>query len=628
MVCKNCGKELLPLAVYCTECGARVSTEIDFSYQQEDERDFAFHKEYYGFGYDGTGYPYAWFDGSLYRIYDKPKGNSKSDTYLLKIQDQKIADSFYIGEESVSLLGANRYGLFLRSGYQKKIALYDFLGKKQSEFSIREVFGDDYDMHMTASYIFKNKLYFSLCRKKKGASLKEIGMCVKAYDFCTGRLEDVWSLQKIAEPIEAFLRQQLQGMLKEYDGEEKWAKKMELDFSSEEYLFVNSQYMILPCQIYANDSAGQGYQAECDMVLLVDLASGACVNLKGFQPHKQRAVRFDLKENKMWLETNSGQTKIWKKFPIGILEQAKQEEDIWSFDKGKLQGANWDGEVYFDGIHFYATGYYMYFYACDRNGATQEWSDKSGHGSVCAAVYGPYVYPCLDMDDTKLYPHAVCKPEEGGYSIDQEEADAVIEAKRMKEQPEQKVFPEVCEDMANEAFPKEQGEPESIVFSEEWKAPEKVYEPVCEEHNKTEHKEVSEAPENVESVLEAASVLKFREYLEEHSDYADRFKEYRKGLKDRKWDFNAVMGILLGSCKRHASGIRHIQEQNAGIGQGDNGDNVVKALEKHGLMSVYKKYETISDTELRMSKVISEITMTAPQLLDICDAIRDILEQD
>lgn len=595
MVCKNCGKELLPLAVYCTECGARVSTEIDFSYQQEDERDFAFHKEYYGFGYAGTGYPYAWFDGSLYRIYDKPKGNYKSDTYLLKIQDQRITDSFYIGEESVSLLGANRYGLFLRLACQDKIALYDFQGNKQSEFSIRKTFGDDYDMHMTATYIFKNKLYFSLCRRTKGASLKEIGMCVKAYDFCTGRLEEVWSLQKIAEPIEAFLRQQLLGMLKEYGGEEKWAKKMELDFSSEEYLFVNSQYMILPCQIYANDSAGQGYQAECDMVLLVDLASGAWVNLKGFQSHGQRAVRFDLKNNKMWLETNLGQTKIWKRFPIGIFEQAKQEEDVWSFDKGKLQGANWDKEVYFDGVHFYATGYYMYFYVCDRNGATQEWSNRSGHGSVHAAVYGPYVYPCLDMDDTELYPHAVCKPEEGGYSIDQEEADAVIEAKSRKE---------------------------------EWKAPEKVYEPVCEEHNKTEHKEVSKAPENVESVLEAASVLKFREYLEEHSDYADRFKEYRKGLKDRKWDFNAVMGILLGSCKRHASGIRHIQEQNAGIGQGDNGDNVVKALEKHGLMSVYKKYEMISDTELRMSKVISEITMTAPQLLDICDAIRDILEQD
>ena len=134
------------------------------------------------------------------------------------------------------------------------------------------------------------------------------------------------------------------------------------------------------------------------------------------------------------------------------------------------------------------------------------------------------------------------------------------------------------------------------------------------------------AREEREGAFESMSILQLRALFQDSSKYAEQLKTFRKDLKDDKWDFNVVMGILLGSRKRHATGPRHIQEQNAGIGQGDNKDMVVVTLDQYGMMDIYEKYEKISDPDITVAQAIRAICERTPKLAYICDTIRTILQ--
>ena len=133
--------------------------------------------------------------------------------------------------------------------------------------------------------------------------------------------------------------------------------------------------------------------------------------------------------------------------------------------------------------------------------------------------------------------------------------------------------------------------------------------------------------ENKETTaFDTMTIVELRALFQECADYSEQLKGFRKELKDDKWDYNVVMGILLGSCKRHATGSRHIQEQNAGIGQGDNKDMVVETLNQYDMMDIYLKYEKISDPDVEVSEAIKDICEKTPKLRSICDKIRTILQ--
>ena len=51
----------------------------------------------------------------------------------------------------------------------------------------------------------------------------------------------------------------------------------------------------------------------------------------------------------------------------------------------------------------------------------------------------------------------------------------------------------------------------------------------------------------------------------------------------------------------------------------------MEALERHGLMDVYKKYEKMTDASVTLLQLEDEIMEIAPQLSDICKKISDIL---
>lgn len=140
-------------------------------------------------------------------------------------------------------------------------------------------------------------------------------------------------------------------------------------------------------------------------------------------------------------------------------------------------------------------------------------------------------------------------------------------------------------------------------------------------------KKVQKTTGNEETTaFDTMTIVELRALFQECADYSEQLKGFRKELKDDKWDYNVVMGILLGSCKRHATGPRHVQEQNAGIGQGDNKDMVVVTLNQYDMMDIYLKYEKISDSDVEVSEAIKDICEKTPKLRSICDKIRTILQ--
>ena len=91
--CKNCGTQLQGMARYCPNCGTKVEIPITYQYVEEDEKEFAFHSEYYRVIGDendksdlfsrisgGVECNFTWYDGVLYELYCK-----YSDYYILKM---------------------------------------------------------------------------------------------------------------------------------------------------------------------------------------------------------------------------------------------------------------------------------------------------------------------------------------------------------------------------------------------------------------------------------------------------------------------------------------------------------------------------------------------------------------
>ncbi len=46
--CALCAAKIPSGGIYCPACGKKVESAITFDYREEDEREFAFHAEYYG----------------------------------------------------------------------------------------------------------------------------------------------------------------------------------------------------------------------------------------------------------------------------------------------------------------------------------------------------------------------------------------------------------------------------------------------------------------------------------------------------------------------------------------------------------------------------------------------------
>ena len=253
--------------------------------------------------------------------------------------------------------------------------------------------------------------------------------------------------------------------------------------------------------------------------------------------------------------------------------------------------------------------YFLYAYQQDGKDVG-EWN-RSGHGNTAVAVHGPYVWARLDMEKDDLFPHAIHKPGQG-FHVKEEAAEEVIEQSRSRQEdrnlPENISNPQIYVE-AEENDLDETGQPEEVQKSEEVQKPEEIWKP--------------EEMQRPEEQNRGMTISGLRAKLQECSDYAGEFKAYRNSLENR-WDFNAVMGILIGSNKR-SGGKKHILEQNAGIGQGDNFNRVVEALERHGLMDVYKKYEKMTDASVTLLQLEDEIMEIAPQLSDICKKISDIL---
>lgn len=115
----------------------------------------------------------------------------------------------------------------------------------------------------------------------------------------------------------------------------------------------------------------------------------------------------------------------------------------------------------------------------------------------------------------------------------------------------------------------------------------------------------------------------FRKIVRENGSQRETFLAYRKELKEQRWDYNAVAGILIGSDKRHVSGPIHELEQNIGIGQGDNGNHVEAKLREKGLEEVYARYEKNGGADL--TAVEQEILKAAPEYEAILELIHTSL---
>lgn len=605
--CTACAAKIPAGGVYCPACGKKVESAITFDYREEDEREFAFHAEYYGAAgtnrgeqqmlHDGSRY--AWNDGKLYYLYEAKSGQF----YVLKIENEEITDSFEVtfkdgvARYDMDIL-ANRNGIFCIN--DKYIALYKFSGEKQFEIDCGEAFDGKCQEYIY--YIFGDKIYFLLNHQEKYRRFEDVSMCIKEYNFKTDTWQDIWDLAPQIKEESMFCAEQLCGQMEEDIPSDGISIKVTgCNITS---LYANSQYMIISYALIVGDD-GDGYEIYYNPVVLFDFATKKYEMITRARKEHQ-GLWFDMRRNKMWYVYNQN---TLAEVPLKRMcdVQKKEAQRTWTFADIRAGQVSSYGSSrpYFDGEHCYVPreSYFLYAYQQDGKDAG-EWN-RSSHGNTKVAVHGPYVWARLDMEKDDLFPHAIHKPGQG-FHVKEEAAEEVIEQSRSRQEdrnlPENISNPQIYVE-AEENDLDETGQPEEVQKPEEIWKPEEMQRP--EEQNR------------------GMTISGLRAKLQECSDYAGEFKAYRNSLENR-WDFNAVMGILIGSNKR-SGGKKHILEQNAGIGQGDNFNRVVEALERHGLMDVYKKYEKMTDASVTLLQLEDEIMEIAPQLSDICKKISDIL---
>lgn len=605
--CALCAAKIPSGGIYCPACGKKVESAITFDYREEDEREFAFHAEYYGAAgtnrgeqqmlHDGSRY--AWNDGKLYYLYEAKSGQF----YVLKIENEEITDSFEVtfkdgvARYDMDIL-ANRNGIFCIN--DKYIALYKFSGEKQFEIDCGEAFDGKCQEYIY--YIFGDKIYFLLNHQEKYRRFEDVSMCIKEYNFKTDTWQDIWDLAPQIKEESMFCAEQLCGQMEEDIPSDGISIKVTgCNITS---LYANSQYMIISYALIVGDD-GDGYEIYYNPVVLFDFATKKYEMITRAQKEHQ-GLWFDMRRNKMWYVYNQN---TLAEVPLKRMcdVQKKEAQRTWTFADIRAGQVSSYGSSrpYFDGEHCYVPreSYFLYAYQQDGKDAG-EWN-RSSHGNTKVAVHGPYVWARLDMEKDDLFPHAIHKPGQG-FHVKEEAAEEVIEQSRSRQEdrnlPENISNPQIYVE-AEENDLDETGQPEEVQKPEEIWKPEEMQRP--EEQNR------------------GMTISGLRAKLQECSDYAGEFKAYRNSLENR-WDFNAVMGILIGSNKR-SGGKKHILEQNAGIGQGDNFNRVVEALERHGLMDVYKKYEKMTDASVTLLQLEDEIMEIAPQLSDICKKISDIL---
>ena len=605
--CALCAAKIPSGGIYCPACGKKVESAITFDYWEEDEREFAFHAEYYGAAgtnrgeqqmlHDGSRY--AWNDGKLYYLYEAKSGQF----YVLKIENEEITDSFEVtfkdgvARYDMDIL-ANRNGIFCIN--DKYIALYKFSGEKQFEIDCGEAFDGKCQEYIY--YIFGDKIYFLLNHQEKYRRFEDVSMCIKEYNFKTDTWQDIWDLAPQIKEESMFCAEQLCGQMEEDIPSDGISIKVTgCNITS---LYANSQYMIISYALIVGDD-GDGYEIYYNPVVLFDFATKKYEMITRARKEHQ-GLWFDMRRNKMWYVYNQN---TLAEVPLKRMcdVQKKEAQRTWTFADIRAGQVSSYGSSrpYFDGEHCYVPreSYFLYAYQQDGKDAG-EWN-RSSHGNTKVAVHGPYVWARLDMEKDDLFPHAIHKPGQG-FHVKEEAAEEVIEQSRSRQEdrnlPENISNPQIYVE-AEENDLDETGQPEEVQKPEEIWKPEEMQRP--EEQNR------------------GMTISGLRAKLQECSDYAGEFKAYRNSLENR-WDFNAVMGILIGSNKR-SGGKKHILEQNAGIGQGDNFNRVVEALERHGLMDVYKKYEKMTDASVTLLQLEDEIMEIAPQLSDICKKISDIL---
>lgn len=605
--CALCAAKIPSGGIYCPACGKKVESAITFDYREEDEREFAFHAEYYGAAgtnrgeqqmlHDGSRY--AWNDGKLYYLYEAKSGQF----YVLKIENEEITDSFEVtfkdgvARYDMDIL-ANRNGIFCIN--DKYIALYKFSGEKQFEIDCGEAFDGKCQEYIY--YIFGDKIYFLLNHQEKYRRFEDVSMCIKEYNFKTDTWQDIWDLAPQIKEESMFCAEQLCGQMEEDIPSDGISIKVTgCNITS---LYANSQYMIISYALIVGDD-GDGYEIYYNPVVLFDFATKKYEMITRARKEHQ-GLWFDMRRNKMCYVYNQN---TLAEVPLKRMcdVQKKEAQRTWTFADIRAGQVSSYGSSrpYFDGEHCYVPreSYFLYAYQQDGKDAG-EWN-RSSHGNTKVAVHGPYVWARLDMEKDDLFPHAIHKPGQG-FHVKEEASEEVIEQSRSRQEdrnlPENISNPQIYVE-AEENDLDETGQPEEVQKPEEIWKPEEMQRP--EEQNR------------------GMTISGLRAKLQECSDYAGEFKAYRNSLENR-WDFNAVMGILIGSNKR-SGGKKHILEQNAGIGQGDNFNRVVEALERHGLMDVYKKYEKMTDASVTLLQLEDEIMEIAPQLSDICKKISDIL---
>ena len=611
--CTLCAAKIPSGGIYCPACGKKVESAITFDYREEDEREFAFHAEYYGAAgtnrgeqqmlHDGSRY--AWNDGKLYYLYEAKAGQF----YVLKIENEEITDSFEVtfkdgvARYDMDIL-ANRNGIFCIN--DKYIALYKFSGEKQFEIDCGEAFDGKCQEYIY--YIFGDKIYFLLNHQEKYRRFEDVSMCIKEYNFKTDTWQDIWDLAPQIKEESMFCAEQLCGQMEEDIPSDGISIKVTgCNITS---LYANSQYMIISYALIVGDD-GDGYEIYYNPVVLFDFATKKYEMITRARKEHQ-GLWFDMRRNKMWYVYNQN---TLAEVPLKRMcdVQKKEAQRTWTFADIRAGQVSSYGSSrpYFDGEHCYVPreSYFLYAYQQDGKDAG-EWN-RSSHGNTKVAVHGPYVWARLDMEKDDLFPHAIHKPGQG-FHVKEEVAEEVIEQSRSRQEdrnlPENISNPQIYVE-AEENDLDETGQPEEVQKSEEVQKPEEIWKP--------------EEMQRPEEQNRGMTISGLRAKLQECSDYAGEFKAYRNSLENR-WDFNAVMGILIGSNKR-SGGKKHILEQNAGIGQGDNFNRVVEALERHGLMDVYKKYEKMTDASVTLLQLEDEIMEIAPQLSDICKKISDIL---
>ena len=250
--CTACAAKIPAGGVYCPACGKKAGSDITFQYREEDEKDFAFHAEYYsatGNGSDkvqekSAGSRYAWYDGRLYYLYR----TRQNKCYILTIVDEEITDSFELHVEfATGFAGydadilANRNGIFV-ADKSNNIALYDFNGKKQFEIHGEDITGEKYKECIY--YIFGDKIYFMLNAQERYDGFDDVDMCIREYNFKTDKWQDIWNLSDQMKEEEIFCKDQLRAQL-EYNYDcpvENFS--VELYECSLRNMYVNSQYMI------------------------------------------------------------------------------------------------------------------------------------------------------------------------------------------------------------------------------------------------------------------------------------------------------------------------------------------------------------------------------------------------